>query len=132
MNFLMTNKIWLTIIGGLLGIALGLFIEVLALKNELKNIKEEIQTLNLELAQKEINLQISKANLSECNAKIDLQNEKFKSIALDNETLKKQIKKAKASAKARYENLKPPDTGASCEEKLNLALGVIKGLGKKE
>lgn len=71
-------------------------------------------------------------NLDTANSKIALQNEKFKSIALDNETLKKQIKKAKASTKARYANLKLPDINASCEEKLNLALGVIKGLGKKE
>ncbi|QKG29721.1 hypothetical protein [Campylobacter sp. RM16187] len=76
--------------------------------------------------------QISKANLSECNAKIDLQNEKIKSVSLDNKTLKKQIMQAKSTAQARYENLKPHDTGASCEEKLNLALGVIRGLGKKE
>lgn len=76
--------------------------------------------------------QISKANLSECNAKIDLQNEKIKSVSLDNKTLKRQIMQAKATAQARYENLKPPDNDAGCEEKLGVALGVIRALGKKD
>ncbi|WP_169976250.1 hypothetical protein [Campylobacter sp. RM16191] len=76
--------------------------------------------------------EISKANLGECNSKIALQNEKIKSVSLDNKTLKRQIMQAKSTAQARYENLKPPDNNAGCEEKLGVALGVIRALGKKD
>lgn len=133
LSFFKTGKVIYILVA--LSVTLGLS----WVKLHIDELNETIKAQERTIIDKEASLiaakaqnEISKANLGECNAKIDLQNERIKSVSLDNEALKKQIKKAKASAKARYENLKPPDINANCEEKLNLALSVIKGLGKKE
>ena len=80
MNFLIANKLWLIVIGALAGVMLGLGIEIWKLRDDIKDAKAGLETAQKELAIKEANLQISAANLSECNAKIDLQNAKFKEL----------------------------------------------------
>ncbi|MBE2985560.1 hypothetical protein CCAL12920_00660 [Campylobacter sp. RM12920] len=138
-KFLIGNKLRLALVAGLLSIFIGQIIKIASLNNDISTLKKDKTTLEIKIEEQKNKIIAEKtkialiaSNLSECNVKINLQNERIKSVSLDNEALKKQIKKAKASAKARYENLKPPDTNASCEEKLNLALGVIKRLGKRE
>ena len=113
MNFLIANKLWLIVIGGLLGVMLGLGVEIWKLKGDVKEAKAGLETVQKELAIKEANLQISAANLSECNAKIDLQNAKFKEL----EVKKPNVKKTQAKVQSKFENIKPLVT-QSCEEKL--------------
>ena len=112
MNFLIANKLWLIIIGGLIGILLGLGIEIWKLRSDIGEAKAELESAQKELAIKEANLQISVANLSECNSKIQLQNAKFKEL----ETKKPDVKKTQ-KAKSKFESIKPLAT-QNCEEKL--------------
>ena len=113
MNFLISNKLWLIVIGGLIGILLGLGIEIWKLSRDLGEAKAELESAQKELAIKEANLQISAANLSECNSKIQLQNAKFKEL----ETKKPDVKKTQTKAKSKVECIKPLAT-QNCEEKL--------------
>ena len=120
MNFLISNKFWLIIIGGLLGVMLGLGAEIWKLRSDVKEAKDETQDTKDELekektklALKEAALQISAANLSECNLRIDLQNAKFKEL----EVKKPDVKKTQEKARSKFESIKPLAT-QNCEEKL--------------
>ena len=114
MNFLIANKLWLIVIGGLAGVMLGLGIEVWKLRSDIKEAKAGLETAQKELAIKEASLQISAANLSECNLRIDLQNAKFEALEAKKQDA---IKEAK-QAKARFEKLVAPAKDAQCQEKL--------------
>lgn len=121
MNFLISNKFWLIIICGLLGVMLGLGVEIWKLRSDVKEAKDETQDTKDELekektklALKEAALQISAANLSECNLRIDLQNAKFEALEAKKQDA---IKEAK-QAKARFEKLVAPAKDAQCQEKL--------------
>lgn len=113
MNFLIANKLWLIVISGLIGILLGLGVEIWKLRSDIGEAKAELESAQKELAIKEANLQISAANLSECNSKIQLQNAKFKEL----ETKKPDVKKTQTKAKSKFESIKPLAT-QNCEEKL--------------
>ena len=89
MNFLIANKLWLIVIGALVGVMLGLGVEIWKLKGDIKDAKAGLAQAQTELAIKEANLQISAANLGECNAKIDLQNAKFKDLEVKKPNVKK-------------------------------------------
>ena len=82
MNFLIANKLWLIVIGGLAGVMLGLGVEIWKLRGDVKEAKAELAQAQKELAIKEAALQISAANLSECNTRIDFQNEKIKALTV--------------------------------------------------
>lgn len=114
MNFLIANKLWLIIIGGLAGVMLGLGVEIWKLKGDIKDAKAGLMEAQKELAIKEAAIQVSAANLSECNAKIDLQNAKFEALEAKKQDA---IKEAK-QAKARFEKLAAPAKDAQCQEKL--------------
>ncbi len=131
MNFLIANKLWLIVIGGLAGVMLGLGVEIWKLRSDIKDAKAGLARAQTELAIKEANLQISAANLSECNLRIDLQNAKFEALEAKKQDA---IKEAK-QAKARFEKLAAPAKDAQCQEKLkfyedaaSVAAKAFKGL----
>lgn len=131
MNFLIANKLWLIVIGGLAGVMLGLGVEIWKLKGDIKEAKTGLVRAQIELAIKEANLQISAANLGECNLRIDLQNAKFEALEAKKQDA---IKEAK-QAKARFEKLAAPAKDAQCQEKLkfyedaaSVAAKAFKGL----
>nr|DAJ21342.1 MAG TPA: Lipopolysaccharide assembly protein A domain [Siphoviridae sp. ctUxW2] len=113
MNFLIANKLWLIVIGGLIGVMLGLWSEIYSLKGGIKDAKDEIKETQNELALKEAIGAVIKANLEACNTKIELQNAKFKEL----EIKKPDVKKIQEKAKSKFDGIKPLVT-QSCEEKL--------------
>ena len=52
MNFLIANKLWLIVIGGLMGVMLGLGAEIYSLKDGIKDAKAELKEAQNELARK--------------------------------------------------------------------------------
>ena len=82
-------------------------------KAETQDAKDKLEKAEMQLALKEATIQISAANLSECNAKIDLQNAKFKEL----EVKKPDVKKTQEKARSKFESIKPLAT-QNCEEKL--------------
>ena len=82
-------------------------------KAETQDAKDKLEKAEMQLALKEAALQVSAANLSECNAKIDLQNAKFKDL----EVKKPDVKKTQEKARSKFESIKPLAT-QNCEEKL--------------
>lgn len=113
MNFLIANKLWLIVIGGLIGVMLGLWSEIYSLKGGIKDAKDEIKETQNELVLKEAIGAVIKANLEACNTKIELQNAKFKEL----EIKKPDVKKIQEKAKSKFDGIKPLVT-QSCEEKL--------------
>nr|DAX78158.1 MAG TPA: Protein of unknown function (DUF2570) [Caudoviricetes sp.] len=126
MNFLIANKLWLIIIGGLAGVMLGLGAEIWKLKGDIKDAKAGLMEAQKELAIKEANFQIATANLFECNTKIQLQNAKFEAL----EAKRQDAIKAANKAKARFENLTAPAKNADCAEKLKFYEGLMNEAGK--
>lgn len=114
MNFLIANKLWLIVIGGLAGVMLGLGAEIYRLKGDISDAKNALKEAQNELAIKEANLQISTANLFECNAKIALQNAKFEALEVKKQDAIKEANKAKA----KFEKLAVPAKDDACEKKL--------------
>ena len=126
MNFLIANKLWLIVIGGLLGVMLGLGAEIYRLKGDIKDAKAGLAQAQKELAIKEANLQISTANLFECNAKIALQNAKLEQIkaqAPDTVEVKERVI-------TKFEKIKIPVKDAECEKKLKFYEELINEAGK--
>ena len=113
MNFLIANKLWLIVIGGLIGVMLGLWSEIYRLKGGIKDAKVELKEAQNELVLKEAIGTVIKANLEACNAKIELQNSKFKEL----EIKKPDVKKTQEKARSKFDGIKPLVT-QSCEEKL--------------
>lgn len=113
MNFLIANKLWLIVIGGLIGVMLGLWSEIYSLKGSVKDAKAELKETQNELALKEAISTVVKTNLEACNVKIELQNAKFKEL----EIKKPDVKKTQEKAKSKFDGIKPLVT-QSCEEKL--------------
>ena len=116
-------KIYLGIIGALIVAILGL----LALNHSRAGTIEDLRN---ELAAATAQGQIYAANLSECNARIDLQNERVKEIALQNEKLKAAVPIIKKEIEKRYKRLGVPTKDAKCEEKLKAYENIFKELGR--
>lgn len=126
MNFLIANKLWLIVIGGLAGVMLGLGAEIYRLKGDISDAKNALKEAQKELAIKEANLQISTANLFECNAKIALQNAKLEQIkaqAPDTVEVKERVI-------TKFEKIKIPVKDAECEKKLKFYEELINEAGK--
>ena len=119
MNF----KIYLGIIGALI-------LACLALAGLNHSLKGKIEQLNKDLVFAKTQELISASNLQACNAKIDLQNEKFKEIALQNEKLKAAEPIIKKKIEKRYKRIGVPAKNAKCEEKLKAYENIFKELGK--
>ena len=96
-----------------MGVMLGLGAEIYSLKGGIKEVKTELKETQNELALKEAIGAVIKANLEACNAKIELQNVKFKEL----EIKKPDVKKIQEKARSKFDGIKPLVT-QSCEEKL--------------
>lgn len=96
-----------------MGVMLGLGVEIYSLKGGIKDAKAELKEAQNELALKEAIGAVIKANLEACNAKIELQNSKFKEL----EIKKPDVKKIQEKARSKFDGIKPLVT-QSCEEKL--------------
>ena len=126
MNFLIANKLWLIVIGALAGVMLGLGVEIWKLKGDIKEAKAGLETAQKELAIKEANLQISAANLSECNTRIDFQNEKIKALTVK----PPDIVKTQERVVTKFQKIEVPVKDAECERKLRYYEELINEAGK--
>ena len=126
MNFLIANKLWLIVIGGLAGVMLGLGAEIYRLKGDIKEAKVGLMEAQKELAIKEANLQISTANLFECNAKIALQNAKLEQIKAQTPD----TTEVKERVITKFEKIKIPIKDAECEKKLKFYEELINEAAK--
>lgn len=113
-----------------LGIIAALLLACLALAGLNHSLKGKIEQLNKDLVFAKTQELISSSNLQACNAKIDLQNEKFKEIALQNEKLKAAEPIIKKKIEKRYKRIGVPAKNAKCEEKLKAYENIFKELGK--
>lgn len=119
MNF----KIYLGIIGALI-------LACLALAGLNHSLKGKIEQLNKDIVFAKTQELISSSNLQACNAKIDLQNERVKEMALQNEKLKAAEPIIKKEIEKRYKRIGAPTKDAKCEEKLKAYENIFKELGR--
>ena len=126
MNFLIANKLWLIVIGALAGVMLGLGVEIWKLKGDVKEAKAELAQAQKELAIKEAALQVSAANLSECNMRIDFQNEKIKALAVK----PPDVAETKERVVTKFKKIEVPVKDAQCEKKLKFYEELINEAGK--
>lgn len=112
-DFLTTNKFWLVIIAGLLGVLASFGVEIWRLKSDIEQAKTELKETNTQLAIKEASLQISVSNLAECNSKIGLQNEKIKNMQI-----KPPDEQIKERVITKFQQIKVPVKDTKCEQKL--------------
>ena len=126
MNFLIANKLWLIVIGALAGVMLGLGIEIWKLKGDIKEAKAGLDQAQKELAIKEANLQISAANLSECNTRIDFQNEKIKALSVK----PPDVVATQERVVTKFKKIEIPVKDAQCEKKLKFYEELINEAGK--
>lgn len=126
MNFLIANKLWLIVIGALAGVMLGLGLEIWKLRGDIKEAKAELAQAQKELAIKEAALQISAANLSECNTRIDFQNEKIKALTIK----PPDVVKTQERVVTKFKKIEIPVKDAQCEKKLKFYEELINEAGK--
>lgn len=126
MNFLIANKLWLIVIGALAGVMLGLGIEIWKLRGDVKEAKAELAQAQKELAIKEAAIQVSAANLSECNTRIDFQNEKIKALTIK----PPDVVKTQERVVTKFKKIEIPVKDAQCEKKLKFYEELINEAGK--
>jgi len=113
-----------------LGITAALILACLALAGWNHSLKGKIEQLNKDLVFAKTQELISTSNLQACNAKIDLQNAKFKEIALQNEKLKNAEPIIEKEIQTRYETIEVPIKDDKCEKKLKFYQKVFKELAR--
>nr|WP_314378062.1 hypothetical protein [uncultured Campylobacter sp.] len=113
-----------------LGIIAALIFACLALAGLNHSLKNKIEQLNKDLVFAKTQELISSSNLDACNAKIDLQNEKVKEIALQNEKLKAAEPIIKKEVQTRYEKIEVPIKDSKCESKLKFYERIFKELSR--
>lgn len=126
MNFLIANKLWLIVIGALAGVMLGLGIEIWKLRDDIKEAKAGLAQAQKELAIKEAAIQVSAANLSECNTRIDFQNEKIKALTVK----PPDVVKTQERVVTKFQKIEVPIKDAQCEKKLKFYEELINEAGK--
>lgn len=126
MNFLIANKLWLIVIGALAGVMLGLGIEIWKLRDDIKEAKAGLAQAQKELAIKEAAIQVSAANLSECNTRIDFQNEKIKALTIK----PPDVVKTQERVVTKFKKIEIPVKDAQCEKKLKFYEELINEAGK--
>ena len=126
MNFLIANKLWLVVIGALAGVMLGLGVEIWKLKDDIKEAKAQLAQAQKELAIKEAAIQISAANLSECNTRIDFQNEKIKALTVKTAD----VAATQERVVTKFKKIEVPVKDAQCEKKLKFYEELINEAGK--
>ena len=113
MNFL--NVKFLISVGIVILIALGgASFEIWRLNRTIESITAQLQEARIEMAIKDANLQITTSNLFECNAKIELVNEKTQSLRAKSEEAEQKAKRAGE----RLARLQTPQKDAGCEREL--------------
>ena len=127
MNFLIANKLWLIVIGGLIGVMLGLGAEIYSLKGGIKDAKAELKEAQNELALKEASNAVVVSNLETCNAKIELANTSLKALSVP----KQDESKIKERVITRVERVAVPIKDAACKEKLNFYERLLNEAGNK-
>lgn len=113
-----------------LGIIAALILACLALAGWNHSLKSKIEQLNKNLVFAKTQELISSSNLQACNAKIDLQNERVKEIALQNEKLKNAGPIIKKEIETRYKPINVPIRDAKCEKKLKFYEEIFREMGR--
>jgi len=113
-----------------LGIIAALLLACLALAGLNHSLKGKIKQLNEDLVFAKTQELISSSNLDACNAKIDLQNERVKEIALQNEKLKNAEPMIKKEIETRYKPINVPIRDAKCEKKLKFYEEIFREMGR--
>ena len=113
-----------------LGIIAALLLACLALAGWNHSLKSKIEQLNKDLVFAKTQELISSSNLQACNAKIDLQNERVKEIALQNEKLKAAEPIIKKEIEKRYKRIGMPTKDAKCEKKLKFYEEIFREMGR--
>lgn len=126
MNFLIANKLWLIVIGALAGVMLGLGVEIWKLRSDVKDAKAGLDQAQKELAIKEAAIQVSAANLSECNTRIDFQNEKIKALTVK----PPDVVATQERVVTKFKKIEVPVKDAQCEKKLKFYEELINEAGK--
>ena len=113
-----------------LGIIAALLLSCLALAGWNHSLKSKIEQLNKDIVFAKTQELISSSNLDACNAKIDLQNERVKEIALQNEKLKNAGPIIKKEIETRYKPINVPIRDAKCEKKLKFYEEIFREMGR--
>ena len=113
-----------------LGIIAALLLACLALAGWNHSLKGKIEQLNKDLVFAKTQELISSSNLQACNAKIDLQNERVKEMALQNEKLKNAGPIIKKEVETRYKPINVPIRDAKCEKKLKFYEEIFREMGR--
>ena len=113
-----------------LGIIAALILACLVLAGWNHSLKSKIEQLNKDIVFAKTQELISSSNLQACNAKIDLQNERVKEIALQNEKLKNAGPIIKKEIETRYEPINVPIRDAKCEKKLKFYEEIFREMGR--
>lgn len=125
MGFL--NVKFLVSVGVVIVIALGgAGLEIWKLRDDIKEAKAGLDQAQKELAIKEANLQISAANLSECNTRIDFQNEKIKALTVK----PPDVVATQERVVTKFKKIEVPVKDARCEKKLKFYEELINEAGK--
>ena len=95
-------------------------------KAQTQNIKDELAKAEMRLALKEAALQVSAANLSECNTRIDFQNEKIKALTVK----PPDVVKTQERVVTKFKKIEVPVKDAECEKKLRFYEELINEAGK--
>ena len=121
------NVKFLASVGVALLIALGgAGLEIWRLRGDVKEAKAGLAQAQKELAIKEAALQVSAANLSECNTRIDFQNEKIKALTVK----PPDVVKTQERVVTKFKKIEIPVKDAQCEKKLKFYEELINEAGK--
>lgn len=124
----MLNIKFLISVGVVILIALGgASLEIWRLNGALDSIKAELKESESKLTLKEATNQIYAANVSECNARIDLQNEKIKTLSLQKPP---DVVKTKERVVTKFQKIEVPVKDAQCEKKLKFYEELMNEAGK--
>lgn len=114
MKFLMENRLWLVVIGGLMAVILSLRVEICGLKGDIKDANAKLEDTRNELALKTVSHAAVVSNLETCNAKIELANTSLKALSVP----KQDENKIKERIVTKIERVAVPIKDAACEERL--------------
>lgn len=95
-------------------------------KAETQDVKDKLEKEQTKLALKEAESQIYAANLSECNTRIDFQNEKIKALSVK----PPDIVKTQERVVTKFKKIEVPVKDAQCEKKLKFYEELINEAGK--
>lgn len=95
-------------------------------KAETQDVKDKLEKAEMQLALKEAAIQVSAANLSECNTRIDFQNEKIKALTIK----PPDVVKTQERVVTKFKKIEVPVKDAECEKKLRFYEELINEAGK--